>query len=201
MFAAVVPGLSELVARELDRLNGVRSTGAGHDGRADLIRFEVDRGARDRVWSLRSVEDLFVEVGEASRAAGDRPTALAGRLWRPELVQRALSVWAETFRPLAGSMTFRVIVRVLQERTFLRTDLRRALGQTITANRPKWRFADPAQIEVWASEYRSGQFISGIRLSNAALRQHDGRAVERPGALRPTVAAAMVALAGAPAGT
>ena len=199
MFATVVPGLVDLVAHELDDLDGVRRTDSGHDGRSDLIRFEVDRGARESVWSLRSVEDLFVEVGEASRSGGDRPAVVADQLWRPDLVQKALSVWAETVRPLAGTMTFRVIARVLQEQTFLRTDLRRALSQTVTKDRPKWKFADPAQIEMWASEYRSGQFVAGLRLSDASLRQHDGRTIERPGALRPTVAAAMVALAGEPA--
>jgi 23S rRNA G2445 N2-methylase RlmL len=199
MFAAVVPGLADLVAQELDGLDGIRLSDTGHDGRSDIIRFEVDRGARERIWSLRSLEDVFVGVGEASRSTGDRPAAIAKRLWRPELVQKALSVWSETVRPLAGSMTFRVISRVLQERTFLRTDLRRALSETINADRPKWRFADPAQIEVWISEYRPGHFVAGLRLSDASLRQHDGRTVERPGALRPTVAAAMVALVGEPA--
>jgi hypothetical protein len=198
MFAAVVPGLAELVTCELDVLAGVRLRDGGCDGRCDLIRFDVDRGARERVGSLGSVEDLFIEVGEASRSTGDRAAAIAGRLWRPDMVQKALSVWAETVRPLAGSMTFRVVVRVLQERAFLRTDLRRAVSQLIAADRPRWRVADPAQIEVWVCEYRPGRFVAGLRLSDATMRQHGGRTIERPGALRPTVASAMVALAGEP---
>ncbi len=198
MFATVVPGLAELVARELDDLDGVRLSDSGHDGRSDLVRFEVDRSSRERVWSLRSVEDLFVEVGEAIRSDGDRAASIAERLWRPEFVQKALSVWAETVRPLASSMRFRVVARVLQERAFLRTDLRSALSRTIAADRPKWKVTDPGQIEVWASEYRPGTFVAGVRLSDASRRQHDGRTIERQGALRPTVAAAMVALAGEP---
>jgi 23S rRNA G2445 N2-methylase RlmL len=97
-------------------------------------------------------------------------------------------------------MTFRVIARVLQERSFLRTELRKQLSDTIQRDRPKWRFGDPAQIEVWISEYTSGRFVAGLRLSDAAMRQHEGRLVEREGALRPTVASAMVRLAGAPDG-
>ena len=43
--------------------------------------------------------------------------------------------------------------------------------------------------------------VAGLRLSDATMRQRDGRSVEREGALRPTVARAMVRLAGAAEGT
>jgi tRNA G10 N-methylase Trm11 len=94
-----------------------------------------------------------------------------------------------------------VIARVLQERSFLRTDLRRHLADTIQRHQPNWRFSDPADIEVWVVEYKPGKIVAGLRASDARMRQHDGRDVERSGALRPTVAAAMVRLAGKPDGT
>jgi SAM-dependent methyltransferase len=200
MFAAVAPGMGQLVGRMMDGLPGVRVTEAGFDGRSDLILFEVGRGHREVVWSLRTVEDLFVEVGRTTRSGGDAPHSIAGRVWRPEGVERALSVWAAERRPLAGTMTYRVIARVLRESSFLRTDLRKALAQSISAGKPKWRFADPAQIEVWISEYQAGRLVAGLRLSDATMRQHNGREKERPGALRPTVAAMMVSLAGEPDG-
>jgi len=200
MFASVIPGLTALVTRDINALPGVRVTDSGFDGRTDLILFDVERGHRDEVWSLRTTEDLFVEVGRATRAGGDQPYRIAERMWRPERVERALSVWASEVRPLAGTMTFRVIARVLQERSFLRTEMRRAVTDAIAADRPKWRFSDPAQIEVWVSEFQAGRLVGGLRLSDAAMRQHNGREVERSGALRPTVAAAMVGLAGEPAG-
>jgi predicted RNA methylase len=188
------------VAAELDGLPGVRTTEVGFDGRSDLVLFEVDRGHRDEVWGVRTIEDLYVEVGRSLRADGDRPHQIAGRIWRPDRVEKALSVWAADVRPLAGTMSFRVIARVLQERSFRRTDLRRALTQAISRDRPKWQGADPAQLEVWVSEYRPGQFVAGLRLSDVAMRQHEGRDVERSGALRPTVAAMMVSLAGSAEG-
>jgi len=98
-------------------------------------------------------------------------------------------------------MTFRVIARLLSEKAFLRTQLRDQLTETIRKSRPKWTVADPAQLEIWISEYRTGAFVCGLRLSDARMRQHDGRNIERPGALRPSLAAAMVHLAGAPSGT
>jgi 23S rRNA G2445 N2-methylase RlmL len=200
MFATVVPGLAALVARELTQLPGVRAAGTGFDGRADIVLIDVDRGARDPLWSMRTVEDLFVEVGQARRADGDRPQGIAERVWRPDRVEKALSVWAAAVRPLAGAMSFRVIARVLQEHSFRRTDLRTALTRSISADRPKWRFADPAQLEFWICEYRPGSLVAGVRLSTGSMRQHGGRVTERSGALRPTVAAMMVRLAGDPDG-
>ncbi len=200
MFVTAVPGLGPMVRRELGRLPGVEVRGSGFDGRSDVVMFEMTRESRSAVIDLGLVEDVFIEVGRTLRAEGDRPGWIAGQLWRPKRVQRALSVWAEEVRPLAGTMTFRVIARVLQERSFLRTDLRRQLTRAIQRDRPRWRVEDPAQIEVWVSEYAQGQFVAGLRLSDQRMRQHGSRAVEREGALRPTVARAMVLLAGEPGG-
>jgi 23S rRNA G2445 N2-methylase RlmL len=200
MFATAVPGLGPMVSRELGRLTGVVVRDSGFDGRADVVLFEAARGSRSAIVGLGLAEDVFVEVGRAYRADGDKPGWIAGRVWRPERVQRALSVWAEEVRPLAGAMTFRVIARVLQERSFLRTELRQQVTRAIQRDRPRWRFADPAQIEVWVSEYAPGRLVAGLRLSDQRMRQHDGRVVEREGALRPTVARAMVLLAGEPGG-
>ncbi|HEX2363212.1 MAG TPA: methyltransferase domain-containing protein [Jiangellaceae bacterium] len=179
---------------------GLGVTGVGFDGRSDVVLVEPSGGQRSAVLELRTVEDVFIEVGRASRPHGDNPRALANQIWRPEAVQRALSVWAEEVRPLASSMTFRVIVRVLHERSFVRTELRRAMTNAVSADRTKWRLADPAQVEVWMCEYQPGNFVADLRLTSASVRQHGGRPVERQGALRPTVAAAMVMLTGEPSG-
>jgi 23S rRNA G2445 N2-methylase RlmL len=200
MFATVVPGMTPLVSPELGSLPGVQVTEAGFDGRSDLILFDVDRGFREGLRSLRTIEDLFVEVGRAARSAPDEPHWIAHRVWDSERVEKALSVWSEEVRPLAGVMTYRVIARVLQEHSFLRTELRQCLSQSIARDRPRWKVADPSQIEVWISEYRPGRLVAGLRLSDAGMRQHGGREVERISALRPTVAAMMVGLAGEPRG-
>jgi SAM-dependent methyltransferase len=200
MFAMAVPGLAPLVARSLGALPGVTVQDSGFDGRADVVVFEVARGKRGEVADLSLVEDVFVEVGRTSRTDGDRAASIAGRMWRPERVQRALSVWADEVRPLSTGMSFRVIARVLHERAFLRTQLRQELTEVVALDRPRWRVGDPAQIEVWVSEYAAGKLVAGLRLTDASKRQHEGRTVEREGALRPTVASAMVELAGEPSG-
>jgi tRNA G10 N-methylase Trm11 len=91
-----------------------------------------------------------------------------------------------------------VIVRVLQEHSFQRTELRRQVSAAVAKQQPHWRFDDPAELELWVIEHQPGKILAGYRASDARMRQHDGRARERPGALRPTVAAAMIWLAGRP---
>jgi tRNA G10 N-methylase Trm11 len=201
MFAMAVPGLASLVRRELEGLEGISVTEVGFDGRADVVLFEADRGRREATLSLRTTEDVFVEVGRTLRSEGDNPRWIAGRIWRPERVERALSAWSAAVRPLSAAITFRVIARVLRERSFVRTVLRDEVNKAIGRDRPKWRVGDPAQLEVWVSEYQPGKLVAGLRLTDVRMRQHEGRQVERQGALRPSVAAAMVGLAGDAQGT
>ena len=199
-FATCVPGLGRMLRRELSVTPGVQTTGTGFDGRTDIVFFAADRDGRAEVLRSRLAEDVFVEVGRADRTGGAGATAVAGRTWQPDDVQRALSVWAAEVRPLSGAMNYRVIARVLGESRFLRTDLRQAMTAAVGRDRPRWKVADPAQLEVWICEWHDGQYAAGLRLTSAQMRQHGGRASERSGALRPTVAAAMVELAGSPDG-
>ncbi len=201
LIAFAVPGLAGLLAAELRAMPGVRVEATGHDGRADVVLFSAEAPALPRVLTTRLAEDVFVEAGRTLRSDGDRAPWIAGRLWRPERARRALSARARMARPARERATFRVVARVLQERSFPRTELRRHFTDAIARQQPQWRFADPAEIEVWVVEYQPGRFVAGVRVSDVRMRQHDGRDIERAGALRPTVAAAMVRLAGEPAGT
>jgi tRNA G10 N-methylase Trm11 len=200
LIAFAVPGLARLLAEELDSMAGVRVEDTGRDGRADVVLFTAEPSAFQQVITARLAEDIFVEIGRTLRSDGDRAQWIAGRLWRPERARRALAARARMTRPAKERTTFRVIARVLQERSFLRTELRRHLADTIQRHQPNWRFSDPADVEVWVVEYKPGKIVAGLRVSDVRMRQHDGRDVERGGALRPTVAAAMVQLAGSPAG-
>jgi tRNA G10 N-methylase Trm11 len=162
------------------------------------VFFSAQRGARLRLDSLRLAEDVFAaisiaRVGPVRRVAESLVTA--------DGLERALSAWSGYAGHLAPSMTFRVIARVIDESRFRRTELRSAVERAISAARPRWRVADPADLEVWVVEHRRARFASGLRLSDKRMRQHGaGRPSERHGALRPVVAAAMVRLAGAQPG-
>lgn len=199
MFATTLPGLGPLARRELQDHPGVTVRDVAREGRSDIVLFDVADGARIPRPSL--AEDCFVEVGRTLREEGDAAPWIARRLWRGARVERALELWRRLSHHRQPRLHYRIVVRVRQQRSFLRTELRRELARAVQRDHGGWHEADPADLEVWVAEHRQGAFIAGLRVSDAAMRQHGGRAVERKGALRPTVAAAMVRLAGAPSGT
>jgi SAM-dependent methyltransferase len=198
MFATVVPGLTALVTAELEQLPGVRVTEAGTDGQSEVIRLDVDRGARPGLHAVRTLEGLYAETGHVTRASGDPTAAIGAGLWLPDSVQKALSAWTSDVRPLSAAMTYQVAVRVANERSALRTDLRRGLIQAVARDKPRWRPADPAQLEIRAAEYAPNRIVAGLRLADAARERPGPSAASQPGALPPTMAALMVSLAGDP---
>jgi 23S rRNA G2445 N2-methylase RlmL len=195
-FALAVPGLGPLLGDELRSIAGVGVRDVGFNGRSDVVLMTVETAALGRVLGVALAEDVFVEIGRTLRSEGDRAAWVAGRLLRPQRFDGAV----RTHGALGERSGSRVIVRVLQERSFLRTELRRQLRTVVQRCRPRWKEEDPADAEVWVVEYQPGRFVAGLRLSDAGMRRHQGRAAQRRGALRPTVAAAMIRLAGSPDG-
>jgi hypothetical protein len=204
LFATCVPGLGRMLRRQLGLIDGVVVTGTGSDGRVDMVFFEADRAGRAMALESRLTQSVVVETGRASRVAGASAMAVASMAWQADAVQRALSVWAEEVRPLAGSMTFRVVARVRGDSRFLRTDLKQAMTAAISRDKPRWKAADPAQVEILITEFHDGQYTAGLRL-RMAEDDHDGDdqlpgigMLPRRGTLPAPVAAAMVDLAGRP---
>jgi SAM-dependent methyltransferase len=201
MFATCAPGIGRLLRRQLAAVDGIDVTGSGFDGQTDIVFFSTDRAGRSHALRSRLAEDVFAEIGRASRGRRASPSresgaaAVASMAWQPAAVERALSVWAEEVRQLSASMTYRVTARVRMQTRLRRPDLRRAMAAVIGAEKPRWKFADAAQLEFRVSEWHDGQYVAGLQISSAAVWR-SGRPAEQSGALPATVAAAMVQLAG-----
>jgi SAM-dependent methyltransferase len=191
-FALTIPGLGPLLREELAGRLGPDSVGElENDGRSDVVPFTA---APAEPIELTLGEDVFVELGTGDPAAPLR--RLVGQLWSAERYDAALPASAPRLGRLGPRPGFRVVARVRSERGFLRTDLRDELTRAVLRERPRWRPADPAPIELWALQTRARRLRLGLRLSDRRMRQRAGREVERPGALRPVLAAAMLRLAG-----
>jgi SAM-dependent methyltransferase len=191
-FALTVPGLGPLLREELAGRLGPAAVGdVEHDGRSDVVPFTA--GPAEPV-EMALGEDVFVELGTGDpRAPLGR---LVGQLWSAARYDAALPASAHRLGRLGPRPGFRVVARVRSERGFLRADLRDELTRAVLRERPRWRPADPAPLELWALQTRARRVRLGLRLSDRRMRQRAGREVERPGALRPVLAAAMLRLAG-----
>jgi 23S rRNA G2445 N2-methylase RlmL len=190
-FALTVPGLGPLLRRELAEQLGADAVGdVEHDGRSDVVPFAA--GPTEPVASRLS-EDVFVELGTGDAAAPLR--RLVAQLWSAERYDASLAAAAPRLGRLGPRPGFRVVARLRSEQGFLRTDLRDELTRAVLRERPRWRPADPAPVELWALQTRARRLRLGLRLSDRRMRQRAGREVERPGSLRPVVAAAMLGLA------
>lgn len=191
---ATQPGLGRVTARRLGAT--ANRPLIESDGRSDLI---IVGGSDAPDAEAVGAEDLFVLLTEAgSRSTA---TATAAALFEPSRWQVGLDRARHLGIRIGARTTFRVIVRVRSERGFKRTDLRAALEARVRGWRPRWRVADPAALEFWVLESRPGRFRLAARVSSSVMRQRGGRLVERRGALRPAVAAAMIAAAGPARGT
>ncbi len=197
LFAGCLPGLGHTVTSEVARLSGTSDAFySGFDGRSDWVSFTTVEPAE--ALELRCAEDIFVQVG--SMESRDI-RQLAHRLVEPAKLRHAETLFANVLGyPIRHKATARVVARVANEENFKRTDLRFEVGQVLSAVRPSWRYGDPADAELWVSQLGGNKYVSGLRLTTAAFRQRGGRLQEREGALRPSVAAAMVRLAGPPNG-
>jgi predicted RNA methylase len=191
-FALTVPGLGPLLRDELTGQLGPDAVGdVENDGRSDVVPFSAGPG--DPVETALS-EDLFVELGTGDPAAPLR--RLVRQLWSADRYDAALPASVPRLGRLGPRPGFRVVARVRSERGFRRTELRDELTRAVLRERPRWRPADQAALELWALHTRARRLRLGLRLSDRRMRQRAGREVERPGALRPVLAAAMLRLAG-----
>jgi len=194
-FATAIQGIGPILRDELTGADGVTLTyETEFDGRNDLVPFEARSFDPNQI---RTCEDVYASVNEVASKHDARK--LSSELCTSNLLERSLSVYAAQARPLKTRMTFRVVARVLSEEQFMRTELRDAMVATISQARPRWTHADPAELEFWVLETKPGFFRLGLRLTGAEMRHRGGRAVERQGATKPTLAAAMVLVAGKPA--
>ncbi|MGB6453338.1 MAG: hypothetical protein WBH47_02515, partial [Streptosporangiaceae bacterium] len=92
MFAVALPGLGQLLAEELQAIEGVQAQASGFDGRSDVVSFTAEPSALNQLGQLTLAEDLFAEAGRTLRSEGDRSSWIAGRLLKPERTRRALDV-------------------------------------------------------------------------------------------------------------
>jgi SAM-dependent methyltransferase len=157
-----------------------------NDGRSDVV-LVTPRSWEDLV-GLRGAETICADLGQlrllpslgatASQITGTRLSIALTGLRRRRL--------------LPNTPKIRLVVRLQDERGFSRTALREATAKRLRA--PVTRGHEPAN-ELWVVQDTKHSLRLGLRVPALEPRR-PARPAERPGSLRPAVAATMVALGG-----
>lgn len=193
-YAMVQPGLESVAADEITRdLGGqVKKTERG------LILFRLPSIGPD-VLRLRTVEDVFL-LAWGSDALTYRADDLEKiRKWtdREADWQRLLQIHHSLRPKPSGKPTWHAVTQMQGEHGYRRVDARDAFLAGLRGHFPaSWRLVDEhAAVEFWLTIHGKTA-VCGLRLTDSTMRHRTYKVEHLPASLRPTVAAAMVRLAG-----
>jgi len=194
-YAAVLPGLEPLAEDEITRDAGgeVKRTGPG------ILVFrvpEIDRTLLD----LRTVEDVFLFGWGTDKLSYRAEDLERIRRWTAREVDwaRLLQIHHRVRPKPKGKPTYRLVTQMTGVHGYRRVDARNALADGLAGKLPaSWRHAEEnAAVEVWLTIH-GATAVCGLRLSDRSMRHRTYKMEHLPASLRPTLAAAMVRLAGA----
>ncbi|MGL6096226.1 MAG: methyltransferase, partial [Fimbriiglobus sp.] len=193
LYASVQPGLEPVAADEITRdLGGdVRKTSRG------VVVFRVPKITPD-VLALRCTEDVFV-LAWGSDSLTFKTSDLGNlRKWtanRPDWP--ALFKVHHALRPAKGRPTFNLVCQMRGEHGYRRVDALDALATGLNGKIPAAWFPQDENpwLEIWMT-IRGETAVCGVRLSDRTMRHRTYKTEHMIASLRPTVAAAMVRLAG-----
>jgi precorrin-6B methylase 2 len=153
-------------------------------------------------FALRTIEDVFVVAVRAFNIAAT-PNGIKqihATVKNSPILSAALQTYTASGKRLPKNPRYRVITRATGRQEYTRRELGIAVTDAIADGWPgRWKVVeeeDDAEIEVWATLFGT-ELVVALRLSDASMRHRGpegGRVVNRPAALRPVIAAAMVQL-------
>lgn len=194
LYAMVHGGLEPVAADEITRdLGGtVKKTARG------LVVFRVDE-LSPKLLTARTTEDLFLMAWGSDTLTYKSEDLETIRSWtakKPDWDR--LFKLHHTIRPKTkGRPTFNVICQMQGEHGYRRHDAREAFVAGLDGViKPGWQFSNEnAWLEIWLT-IKSKTAVCGVRLTDRTMRHRTYKLEHIPASLRPTVAGAMVRLAG-----
>jgi 23S rRNA G2445 N2-methylase RlmL len=193
-YAMVHRGLEEIAADEITRdLGGeVKKASRG------IVAFRVRR-LDERLLRLRTVEDVFLLAWGSDELPYTSAALDQIRRWTRKVRWDELLRWHHAIHPKpTGKPSYWLVTQMTGEHGYRRVDARKALAQGLEGVFPaSWRQAEEnAAVEVWLTIHGT-QAVCGLRLSDRTMRHRPYKREHLPASLRPSVAAALVRLAGA----
>ncbi|QVL33383.1 RNA methyltransferase [Telmatocola sphagniphila] len=198
-YANALPGLESIAADEIQRdLGGeIKRTERG------LIVFKLEH-LDESILNLRTTEDVFI-LAWGTDALTHRAIDLKSIThWsrKPDW-KRLLSLHHSVQPKTKGKPSYRFVCQMQGTHVYQRKQALKAMAEGIRetdAIPASWKMVEEnGWLEIWLSIHKE-RAVCGIRLSDRTMRHRTYKTEHMPASLRPTVAAAMVRLAGAAPG-
>lgn len=197
-YAIVQPGLEEIASDEIARdLGGeVKRVTRG------VVVFRLSE-IDERILDLRTTEDVFLfawGTDQLTYRAEDLDKIQRWTAKEPDW-QHLLRIHHSIRPKPKGKPTYRLVTQMEGKHAYLRRDAGKAFARGLAGHVPdSWNAVeDNAAIEFWLT-IDGATAVCGLRLSDRTMRHRTYKGEHLPASLRPTVAAAMVRLAGVRAG-
>ncbi len=161
----------------------------------DLLTTVASKADASALGELRTVEDVFWLMNSPIRVERKSDLGRLDRLVSQAAILRGLELRNQLFRGAKPRrVSFKCFVKQDRDYRVRRRQIEERVEVAIQRAFPKWHRADPAALEIWAF-FVDGAVQLGFRLSYESMRYHGRRPPSREGALRPTIAGAMVHVA------
>ncbi len=196
-YAHTMPGLEQIAWIEIRNRLPQASCEAFRKlpGKNGLVLFR-HAGAPADLLKLRTPEDVFFLIARIEKIKWGRQslTQIYQAILDNRFLGAGLTLHSQATRhPRQQERTFRVISRLVgKNHSYRRVDFERVVEKGLKKKLGKtWRAVEQGErVEVWANLI-GGEFICGLRLSDASMRHRGYKKSHVAASLRPSVAAAM----------
>ena len=197
-FATLPSGLEAVAAEEITRDLG----GDVKKAEKGIVVFRVPEVGPDLL-RLRTVDDVFLLAWGTDSLTYRAEDLKSIRQWTAKEAdwQNLLSLHHAIRPKPKGKPSYRLVTQMGGTHGYRRIDAGKAMAQGLGGVfPPSWKPAEEnASVEVWLV-IRGRTAVCGVRLSDKTMRHRTYKVEHQPASLRPTIAAAMVRLAGAAPG-
>lgn len=192
IFAVTNRGIEEICAQEMAQLRDIRIKQIAY--RRVHATYS---GNQRRLFSLRTVDDLFIQLGEwqgisthRSALATIEQLALDLDLWQAQNVRQSI-------QRMGDAPLFSVSANFVGRRNYTSEEIKGAVAKSVESV-TGWRYSeDDRQSEINVRVFiEHDHAVIGMRLGNEPLYKRAYKQDHLPGSLKPTVAAAMLLLSG-----
>jgi len=195
IFALTTRGLEAISAREIAALNGAMVLETGYR------RVAADyNGSLPALLTLRTVDDVYFDLALWENVSHTR-AALDDLRVRAATLDFSATADCAALRPLRSPPVFSVSVSFVGKRNYSAEEIKTVIAAAVQASAGWLPTADDRQADLNLRLFiEHERVVVGLRVAAAPLHDRAYQHVQRPGTLKPPVAAALLDLCGAEAG-